>query len=82
MDPADTLDPAGAVTARTVVAGPSMVGEGTPGSDETDEGDVDTHENAKRKKEDDVSSRNILGSRLPLTHTLGRLRRHGFAWAL
>lgn len=35
----DELDPAGAVTARTVEAGPSIVGEGTPDED-TEAGQV------------------------------------------
>ena len=46
----DDLDPAGAVTARTVEAGPSHVGEGTP-SDE--EGSASGSARKKRSKRDD-----------------------------
>ena len=49
------LDPAGAVTARTVEAGPSQVGEGFPGSDVLSTVEDKANGNGKRRNDGGVS---------------------------
>ncbi len=56
LSDANTLDPAGAVTARTVEAGPSQVGEGAPDLEEDEAVDIAEDETGKRKKDNDVST--------------------------
>ena len=52
----EDLDPAGAVTARTVEAGPSRVGEGTPSDEEGTEGESSSRKRLKGDMEEGESS--------------------------
>jgi DNA repair protein RAD7 len=52
----DELDPAGAVTARTVEAGPSHVGEGTPSDEEGSAAEASRKKRGKARMEEGEAS--------------------------